>query len=265
MIGRRTRYSFAQFLELQEPAISIVLLSKYGVQHLSLSAGQVLYGLVNTIRGLDDRSLMLALAEVVATSGDLRARVSPKYRFDERMHDLTQCLLLDGYIIQDRKLIQADPSIADAAPLEDDLVIALQGSGAPRAGEIIAKINDSAEAFRRTPPDYNASLVNARVAMETLAGDIAADVASRASSPAHYNPSKWGEVLAFLRSCGELTVEEERGLAGVFGFLSPGAHRPVGIPEDQMTRLGRSFALNTCWFLLKNHLVRGGKGPMPTY
>jgi len=29
----------------------------------------------------------------------------------------------------------------------------------------------------------------------------------------------------------------------------------VGIPEDQMTRLGRSFALNMCWFLLKNHLA----------
>jgi hypothetical protein len=55
--------------------------------------------------------------------------------------------------------------------------------------------------------------------------------------------------------CNEFTTEEEKGLAGVFGFLSPGAHRPVGIPEGQMTLLGRSFALNMCWFLLKNHLV----------
>ncbi|MFH0086149.1 hypothetical protein ACG3RS_12535 [Pseudomonas aeruginosa] len=98
--------------------------------------------------------------------------------------------------------------------------------------------------------------MNARVALETLAGDVAVHVASQHQTPATYNPSKWGEVLAFLRSCGEITVEEEKGLAGVFGFLSPGAHRPVGVPEDQMTRLGRSFALNMCWFLLKNHLVR---------
>jgi hypothetical protein len=254
MIGQRTRYSFAQFLELQEPMISIVLLGKYGAQHLSLSHGQLLYGLLNMLRDLDDRTLMLALAEVVATAGDLRARVNPKYRFDERQHDLVQCLLLDGYIIQDKKLIQTDPSISDAVPLEDDLITALQNSGAPRSQEIIAKINDSAGAFRATPPDFNASLVNARVALETLAGDIAAHVASQA--PAAYNPSKWGEVLALLRSSGEITTEEEKGLAGVFGFLSPGAHRPVGIPEDQMTRLGRSFALNMCWFLLKNHLVR---------
>lgn len=256
MIGQRTRYSFAQFLELQEPMISIVLLGKYGVQHLSLSHGQLLYGLLDTLRGLDDRTILLTLAEVIATSGDLRARVNPKYRFDERMHDLTQCLLLDGYIIQDKKLVQTDPSIADAAPLEDDLIEALQNSGAPRRQEIVTKINDSAIAFKAAPPDYNASLVNARVALETLAGDIAADVASRQQGPATYNPSRWGEVLAFLRSSGEITVEEEKGLAGVFGFLSPGAHRPVGIPEDQMTRLGRSFALNMCWFLLKNHLTR---------
>lgn len=235
--------------------VSIVLLGKYGVQHLSFSPGQLLYGLLDILRSLDDHTLMLALAEIIATSGDLRARVNPKYRFDERMHDLMQCLLLDGYLVHDKKLIQTDPSIDDAAPLEDDLLEALRNSGAPRAQDIIAKINDSAESFRTTPPDYNASLVNARVALETLAGDVAADVASRQVGPATYNPSKWGEVLAFLRNKGEITVEEERGLAGVFGFLSPGAHRPVGIPEDQMTRLGRSFALNMCWFLLKNHLA----------
>ena len=255
MIGSRTRHSIAQFMELQEPAVSLVLLSKYGVQHLSLSPGQLLYGLLNTFRVLDDRVLLLVLTEIMATTGDLRARVNPKYRFTERMHDLTQCLLLDGFIIQDTKLVPIDPSIADAAPVEDDLIAALLNSGAPHAQEIIAKIGDSAQSFRATPPDYNAALVNARVALETLAADIAAHVALRPQGLSPYNPSKWGEVLTFLRTSGEITSEEERGLAGVFGFLSPGAHRPVGIPEDQMTRLGRSFALNMCWFLLKNHLA----------
>lgn len=31
MIGQRTRHSFAQFLELQEPMISVVLMDKYGI------------------------------------------------------------------------------------------------------------------------------------------------------------------------------------------------------------------------------------------
>lgn len=232
------------------------MLGKYGVQNLPVSPGQSLYFLLSALREVEDRILLLVLAEIAATSGDLRARVNPKYRFDERIHDLTQCLLLDGYIIKDKTLVQADPSIGDAPPLEDDLVEALRISGAPRAPNIIERINASTGAFRATPPDYNASLVNARVALETLAADIAADVSSRLSASVSYNPSRWGEVIAFLRSRGEVTAEEERGLVGVFGFLSPGAHRPVGISEDQMTRLGRSFALNMCWFLLKNHLAR---------
>lgn len=256
MIGSRARHSLAQFLELQESAVSIVLFSKHGVQHLSLPSGQLLYGLLNIVCDLDDRILMPVLTEVLATQGDLRSRVNPKYRFDERMHDLRQCLLLDGYAVENAKLVQIDPSIQDAAPLEDDLLVALKNSGAPRATEIIAKIGDSAQAYRSTPPDYNAALVNARVALETLAADVAADVASAITPAPTYNPGKWGEVLALLRSSGEITLEEERGLAGVFGFLSPGAHRPVGIPEEQMTRLGRSFALNMCWFLLKNRLAQ---------
>jgi len=71
MIGQRTRHSFAQFLELQEPMISVVLLGKYGVQHLSFSRAQLLYELLNTLRGLDDHTIMQVLSEVVATQGDL--------------------------------------------------------------------------------------------------------------------------------------------------------------------------------------------------
>ena len=41
MIGSRTRHSLAQFLELQEPAVSLVLLSNYGIQLLSLSPSQL--------------------------------------------------------------------------------------------------------------------------------------------------------------------------------------------------------------------------------
>jgi hypothetical protein len=253
VIGHRTRYSLAQLLEQQETAIVVTLLSKHGAR-ISLNHGSQVYDLVNAVRGLGDREAMGVLAEVLATAGDLRFRVNPKYRFDERMHDLTQCLMLDGYQVADKRLHQTDPSIADAAPIDDDLIDALKTCGAPRSGEIIQKISDSAQAFRAAPPDYNAALVNARIALETLAGDIAFDVAG--GGPLTYNPAKWGEILQFLRSRGEISVEEEQGLAGVFRLLSPGAHRPVGIPEAQMTRLGRSFALNMCWFLLQNRLAR---------
>jgi hypothetical protein len=255
MIGSRTLHSLAQFLELQPVQNTAFLFSKYGVGHIGLYPAQLLTGILNLLRSSSPATVMLVVAEVIATSGDLRAKVTPRYRFDEREQDLKQCLILDGYIVDGKKLVQTDPSLSDS-PVEDDLIEGLKVCGAPRSADIISKINDSASAFRSTPPDYNAALTNARVALETLAGDVAGAVATRQGVQGTYNPTKWGEVIAFLRINAEITVEEEKGLAGVFGFLSPGAHRPVGIPEDQMTRLGRSFALNMCWFLLKNHLAK---------
>ena len=46
--------------------------------------------------------------------------------------------------------------------------MANSGSDLPNATDIVRKMNDSAEAFRAATPDYNASLNNARVALETL-------------------------------------------------------------------------------------------------
>jgi len=162
LIAHRTRVSLTQLLAQQQPAIVITLLSKYGAR-VSINYGSAVYDLLNAVRSLNDHQVMHVLAEVVATAEDLRFRITLKYRFDVRMHDLTQCLALDGYQIEDKQLRQTDPSITDA-----------------------------------------------------------------------------------LRTSGEISLEEERGLAGVFQLLSPGAHRPVGIPQGQMTRLGRSFALNMC-------------------
>ncbi|PVX83209.1 hypothetical protein [Paraburkholderia unamae] len=82
-----------------------------------------------SLQVLDENILMQVLAEVVATQGDLRARVNPKYRFDERLHDLMQCLLLDGYLVRDKRLLQTAPSIADAMPINDDLIEPLLNSG----------------------------------------------------------------------------------------------------------------------------------------
>lgn len=254
MISIRTRYSLAQFLELQEPTVSLVLLGKHGGEHLSLQHDKLLQGLLSLVRDLRPQTLMSVLSEVAATSGDLSTRVTPKYRFKERMQDLTQCLLLDGYVIQDKRLVQLDPSIHDGDPIEDDLIESLKICSLPHAADVVGEIKASEHAFRSAPPDYNASLVHARIALETLARDIAGAAAASTQVPAAYDPSKWGEILAYLRKCGEVSPEIEKGLAGVFGFVSPGAHRPVSIPEGQMTRLGRSLALSMCWFLLKNRI-----------
>jgi len=192
---------------------------------------------------------LVVLEEIARTTGDLRAPVSPKHRFDERWSDLSRCLELDGYLIEEKRIRTTDPSIGDAVPIDDDLLRELSMCGMPRASDIVRKINESSDAFRSTPPNFNACLNDARVALETLAVDIAHS--RHALAGATYDPSKWGSVIQYLKSTGLISLEEERGLAGVYGFVSPGSHRPVGVSEEQMARLGRSLALNMCWFLLK--------------
>lgn len=155
------------------------------------------------------------------------------------------------YIVENKKITLSDPSISDAPPLEDDLLEALRESGLSDSHEIIRKINDSSGSFRSSPPNYNACLNDIRVALETLARAIASN--QQSSSTSSYDETKWGAVINFLRQVEFITQEEEKGLAGVYGFVSPGSHRALNISEEQMTRLGRSLALSMCWFLVKSY------------
>ncbi len=250
MIGSRTRYSLAQFLELHETAFVVVLLGKHDLR-TSVEDGRLLTDVLQSLRSAADEKILSLLDEIARTSGDLRVRISPKYRHDERFSDLCRCLQLDGYVIENKKISQTDPSISDAPPLEDELIEALKASGLSGADEIAKKINNSSDSFRSSPPNYNACLNDIRVALETLARAIA--ITQQLGGSPTYDQSKWGSVISFLKQVEFITQEEEKGLAGVYGFVSPGSHRPVGISEEQMARLGRSLALGMCWFLVKSY------------
>jgi hypothetical protein len=228
----------------------VALVSKHGIS-LSFEEKSLLAELTGCVRSASDEKLLSLVEEIARTAGDLRARVIPKYRHDERFSDLCRCLQLDGYIVEGKNLTQADPSISDAPALDDDLLQELKSSGLFDADEIAERINASSESFRSSPPNYNACLNDIRVALETLVRAIAATRQS-ADSPS-YEQTKWGSVIAFLKAVRFITQEEEKGLAGVYGFVSPGSHRPVGLSEEQMTRLGRSLALGMCWFLVKSY------------
>src|SRR5690554_2746527 len=250
MIGKRARYSLAQFFEIQDPRVVVTLLGKYDL-HASVSYGNEIHDLLIILRNESDERVLYVLNEIVSTKGYLRSKVSPKYVFDERFNDLERCLQLDGYVINNNAFSQIDPSIGDGEPIEDDLIQALGSSGLLKAAEIIGKINNSSAAYRATPPNYNACLNDIRVALETLASSIAKNL-ENSSSPS-YDENKWGAIVSFLRTVGYISTEEERGLVGVYGFVSPGSHRPLGVPEEQMARLGRSLRLGMCWFLVKLH------------
>jgi len=253
MIGRRTLMSLAQFLEPFGEDFCATLLRKHDFD-VSLDKRRLLADLADVLEAAGQEVVMPVVEEIVRTEIALKTRVTPKYLFSGRFDDLVRCLLLDGYVVSDNQILPLDPSIADAPPVDDDLVLELKASGLPRASDVVRKITASSDAFRSTPPDYNASLTNARVALETLAADIATD--RPAPGRAVPDLSKWGAVITHLRMAGIITQEQERGLTGVYGFVSPGAHRPIGISEEQMTWLGRSLAMSMSWFLLKRH--RGG-------
>jgi hypothetical protein len=149
-------------------------------------------------------------------------------------------------------IVPIDPTIAAVTPLDDDLSGELSRSNLADRHEIIRLMKNSADDFCKQPQDFNGSLTSARVSLETLAKGIAA--IHRATIPMLGDPTKFGAIVAYLRNqVGFLDVKEEAGIVGVYSFLSPGAHVPVGFTEEEMVRLGRSMIAAICYFLVKKH------------
>jgi hypothetical protein len=252
----RTLSSLAQLLALFPSDVAVVLISKHGLKIKDELSNPLLEVRNSLSEQVDSPGCLAVLEEVVRTNGDLSNQIKPRYRFTERFDDLKRCLALDGYVVTEREMKPLDPSIVDSAPVEDDLVRALKATDLDASGEIVQKLNDSAESFRRTPPDYNACLTDARVGLESIAREIAKS--HFRSDPPEYDPAKWGSIVAHLRTKAFFSLEEERGLVGVYALLSPAAHRPIGLTEEEASRLGRSLALNMCWYLVKRYQAQEG-------
>ena len=247
MISNRSKLSLCQFLDLQTIPTIDVLLRKHDIN----VPGYDLQSLADAIPVTPPDQLGSLFGEVIRTRGDLRNQVAPRYRFDQRWCDLTRCLLLDGYKVVDDQLVEVDPTIEGAEALSDDLTASLNGSSLTHADEVARMLENSTDAFRRVPPDVNACLTDARVALQTIATSMADE--RQASYPGNYDKSKWGQVLAYLRKSGFITNQEEEGLSGVFSFVSPGAHEPFGPDDIEMARLGRNLTIGMIYFLVKRH------------
>lgn len=243
----RTLASLTQLLDLLGPEVTSLLFNKHGLQLIeNADLRSVNSALLDQA---DLAECWTLLEEVVRTKGDLSQRVSPRYRFTERFEDLSRCLALEGFHVDGKELRRFDQSGNDAASIEDELTRAIQESRLTERGEIVRKLSDSAEAFCRPTPDYNACLTNARIALETLARGIAGE--KYPEEVQGYDPSHWGQVIGLLKRKNFFTEGEEKGLAGVYRFLSLGAHRPVGLSDSETCRLGRNLALSMCWYLIR--------------
>ncbi len=260
-LSRRSKLSLCQFLDLFVQDEVSRLFEKHGLCDFDLEWCKS-DGIEKAIRNASNERIRSILDEVLMTRQTLRYEVSPKYRFDERWTDLLLCLELDGYrrgLDEDEREIDSfvpnEPTIDGVQAVEDDLTLAICRSGLPEADEIMKVIEKSADAFRGE--DYNACLNNSRVALQSLARSIAQQ--RQENQPGNFDPSKWGEVVAYLRTSGFISKQQEAGLTGVFRFVSPGSHTPVvGGSEQEFARLGRSLALGFCYFLIKQF-----NGPNP--
>ncbi|KLE05431.1 hypothetical protein [Aliarcobacter butzleri] len=164
-------------------------------------------------------SLDSLIPELISTKQDLRSRISPRYKFDERWNDFEKCLFLDGYKIENNILISIEANIDGVIALEDDFTIEINNSTFSKKEDVKRLINESAEAFKRI--DYNQCLSKSRIALETLVRTIAIDKYANTNDT-------WGSALSNLKTNSFLTQVEEDLLAKTYSFLSNGSHIPLG-------------------------------------
>ena len=66
-----------------------------------------------------------------------------------------------------------------------------------------------------------------------------------------FDEIKWGTALDHLSKSGLLTKDEEAGIAGVYRFVSPGAHKALPDAASDLARVGRSLTAFMSYFLLR--------------
>jgi hypothetical protein len=259
MISRRTRLSLVQYLDRIAVQPLIFLLSKHELMSDRDGYGRsyteypdLTQVLPEVIIPANETRLASLLDEIARTQGYLYSnRSGNAVSYEERYADLKHCLLLDDYTLENKRFQAIDPSSQEAGSVEDELTSALRASGLPRTDDVVRRLTASTEGFRQPDPNLNAILNDARIALQTLATEIAKQ--RQALSPGKFDEEKWGHVLQYLRTSGFLDEREEDGLAGVFGFVSPGSHKPLDLSDRDMARLGRVLVHGMCWFLVKRY------------
>nr|WP_321267737.1 hypothetical protein [uncultured Sulfurimonas sp.] len=241
-LTNRTKLSLVQFLDLQDYQHINILFEKY-------SLDDTCRNILDIRETILDNDISSLLKEIVGTRQALKNRVDSKTSFNERWDELIKCLYLDGYKIEDNKLISIQPYIPGTIAIEDDLTHEILQSNLSKIDDIVKFINESAEAFKKTTPDYNGCLSKVRLAIETMVRDIANDTTCTNKC--------WGKALHQLKASGLLTQDEEQAIASTYTFVSDGSHIPLGFTHEEYARYGRNLILSVCYFMIKkyNHYI----------
>jgi hypothetical protein len=257
-ISKRTRLSLCQFLPLLGRSKIGIILEKYDIPGDEVSGSWHNTSLDEAVKsallGASDSQVTEILQELARTGAAIRKNVSPKVLFDEPWSDLELCLQLDNIVRAKDDyggdlafFVPVEPTIDGVQPIDDDLTAELKRSELPAINDVLAMIEESANAFRAG--NKNACLNASRVALQSLAKSVA--LRRLADHPGNFAEDKWGQVVAYLRTSGFITKNEEEGLTGVYSFISPGSHVPLGLSDLEFARLGRTLAFSCCYFLVK--------------
>ena len=245
-ISRRTKFSLSQLLAVLERPTVYVVFEKFGLEPQMVSSPA---GISDQITSSSEAVLSDLLVELVQTNRTLRNQTTPRYKFDDQYSVLKKSLLLDGYKIDDQSIEALDPNFHGHEPVEDALLKELDRSSLQNRGGIQQSIKASADDFVKAQPDYNGSLTNIRIALESLVREIAFTQGFSTSR----NGNTWGPSLAYLKDNNFFDKKEEQALASVFTFISDGAHIPLGFSHEEFVRLGRNMCSSMCYYVIKKY------------
>lgn len=238
-LTNRTKLSLVQFLDLQDYEHLSILLEK----HLFKSRCSNITELKRSLVGIGSMSLLLN--EIVTTRQALNRRVTSKTSFNERWDELVKCLFLDGYKTENNMLIAIEPNIDGIIAIEDDLTNEIKKSSLAQKNEIVKLINESAEAFKSTLPDYNGCLAKARLSVETIVRDIATEIDGVNDN--------WGASLGKLFRNSFFEKKEEESISSTYTFISDGSHIPLGFTDEEYARYGRNLIMSVCYYIVKKY------------
>jgi hypothetical protein len=247
-VSRRTKFSLAQLFSVVDRPTVYVIFDKFGLDPQEVSSPA---GISDEITSADDQTISVLIIEVIETNRTLRYDTSPRYKFDDQFSILEKSLLLDGYQIEDKSIKALDPNFKGFEPVEDALINELDNSSIQNKAGIIHSVKASADDFVKAQPDYNGSLTNIRIALETLVREIALEKGFTTARTGN----TWGPSLGYLKTNSFIDQKDENALSSVYSFISNGSHIPLGFTEAEFVRLGRNMCTSMCYFVIKKYNV----------
>jgi len=252
--SRQTIASVAQLLgSLSRDPARILIYKHLGVYWNEFTADKDEF--LRVLKTAQSDSVNSLVSEIIREKGAVRADAPTKHVFDGRWREIERWLLHDGWVIEDGQLVRLTPGAEEATGIRDKLLEELGSSDLDNDGAIRKCIEDSAKSFMKEPPDYNDSTTKVRIALETIARRAATKLA--AAKSVAYPEDKWGKALECLKIAGVLEPNEEEIMARVYTFISPGAHVPAGITDEEWARLARTFGLSSSYFIFKKYQAAG--------